>query len=797
MKKLFFTSLVCLFSGGSLWAQVQVLDEGFSPTGVSNEGIMVGYYEQMSPYYLWNPATGEQKEIGGVSAGNGVGGSATFSADGKYLSGSVYHEIPISTDWEKLVITERDYMFTGFGFPVESSGFAIGKNPEDATKGVMLQTSNGGITWSDVNYLNIKGGLEAICFLNSEVGLTGGGNGYFAFTTSRGQQWKEMTPRPAGDTENVTYRTIDFIREEPYTGVVGAQVGENGYAVYQSPDGGESWTEATGVLGIPNDITHVGNTFYLVTQGGQIQKSADNGLTWSKVFQTGAPMQPTSPLFKIRFANDKVGLAASEYCVVYRTTDGGNTWTATGVGSEDGIPQKTSWKDILWQDAQHVTIVGTGGLVYTSSDAGATWTKTDIGADATTDLNAIVLNSDKTYNVCGSHGNFFRKSLIDKAKVAGMGRYDVAAGEWTPLGSLGVIADGISVSSGYAISGDGKTVVGLASTYNKDRTINNGRYAHAVAWTEGKGLTDLGSIYGDINRSTRANAVNQDGSVIVGWQDQRGPWHSAVWRRDGSGVYAPNEFILVDPEAGSDDSSNRVPQCFSVSQDGKWIGGSGKSIASGPLSVIDDDQLIANQPWLWSQETGLKRLGMIEELAGNDGAVGYTSGINSDGTVAVGFIIVGNYMYPFIWTATGGIENLNTYVRNTLKSDLSDEYQICSITSMSPDGRYLAGWGIANNESLFALTVDLQGGTGIESVRNGEYPVRVYPNPVSDNLHIDLPGDAVATARLLDAQGRIVLEQTMASAQNSLSLYGITEGFYLLDVTANGMHQTFKVEINR
>ena len=66
MKK-FNVTLAGLFAVNCLFAQVTILEENFTPTGVSNDGFVVGYYDQSSPYSLWNPESGEMTEIGGVS----------------------------------------------------------------------------------------------------------------------------------------------------------------------------------------------------------------------------------------------------------------------------------------------------------------------------------------------------------------------------------------------------------------------------------------------------------------------------------------------------------------------------------------------------------------------------------------------------------------------------------------------------------------------------------------------------------------------------------------------------------
>src|SRR5690606_36350594 len=104
--------------------------------------------------------------------------------------------------------------------------------------------------------------------------------------------------------------------------------------------------------------------------------------------------------------------------------------------------------------------------------------------------------------------------------------YNVANDEWSVLGSFDYSADG-NLSSGYNISDDGNTVVG--SAYVEPTSGQSGVAVHATAWTAADGLVDLGSLYTNINRSTRANAVSGDGNVIVGWQDFNGPCKSAVW----------------------------------------------------------------------------------------------------------------------------------------------------------------------------------------------------------------------------------------------------------------------------
>lgn len=791
MKKLNVT-LTSLLLVNSLFAQVTILEEDFSPTGVSNDGLVVGHYEQGSPYFLWNTSAGGMTEIGGVSAGDGVGGRAQFSADGKYISGSMLYDMAINTEWEKNKLSNCDYSFTDVSNvpKMKAQAFMIGKGDTDGRKGVILSTSNGGTSWKKSFYT--ENGLEAICFITDQVGLIGGENGTFKYTTNRGNEWRSLDPRPAECTDEVkSYKAIDFIQSEPYNGVVGAELADGKYAVYQSSDGAETWTKATGVEGIPLCITHVGGTFFMGTKNGLIQKSIDNGVTWKKIFKTGGSLEPAIPIYKIKFIDENIGLAATDV-FVYRTSDGGATWNVSRL--DDNLLSNAKIYDILWIDNEHVIAVGSRGLSYQSADAGITWTKMEIETDGQTDLKTITM-SEQALNICGANGTVYHQSRISSVSVGCMGRYSVENGIWTPLGGLG-FHDQSSTSSGYAISGDGKTVVGLAQI--GDRTNSDvSPFAHATAWNEEAGMIDLGSLYDNIGRSTRANAVNYDGSVIVGWQDQKGPWSAAVWYKNDAGGYNPNEYILIDPASDPEIELNKAREASAVSLDGTWIGGRGMTLpTSGPLSILEDDQAIRNQPWLWSQKTGFQRLGMIKELKDNPDAYAYVRGINNDGSVAVGFIIVGNYMYGFIWTKDGGMMSVNEYLTEVLKYDIGNRH-FASILSMSPNGRYIAGWGINDDTTLFACQIDLlYQPSGIKAPGQAESIVTVYPNPVSDVLHVDLPFEGESQIRLVDVQGRVVINEKTTLTQNSLPVSDIESGLYILEVISQGIHKTHKVRIN-
>ncbi len=318
-----------------------------------------------------------------------------------------------------------------------------------------------------------------------------------------------------------------------------------------------------------------------------------------------------------------------------------------------------------------------------------------------------------------------------------LSRYNRTAQAWTPLGSLGFSVDS-TFSAGYCISGDGNTVVGNAWA----DTTGGHAYTNAVCWSQTQGIVQLGNQHANIFASARANAVNQDGSVIVGWQDFNGPWKSAVWRKQNSGVFVGPEYLLLDSLGSAIDEYNQLGECTAVSSDGNWVGGAG-------------DFANNSEPWIWSAATGVINLGTLAP-----GAQGYVAGINADGSMAVGRFNLGPWdpQLPFIWTPSTGLLNLITYVNDTLGIATGSK-RIYSANCLSADGRYVAGYGVDDSTFqyfTYRLTLPLMVGNA-GSIKTEA--VRLYPNPSANAVTIENKGTAKLTVSAID--GKVMQELTV------------------------------------
>lgn len=247
-----------------------------------------------------------------------------------------------------------------------------------------------------------------------------------------------------------------------------------------------------------------------------------------------------------------------------------------------------------------------------------------------------------------------------------MSYYDTGTSSWNNLGGIGNFCTGgpgDEASSGWGISGDGTSVVGLGwASFCTD--------AHAIQWNESSGVTsDLGSTV--VDRASRANGTNGDGTIVVGWQDRSdGFRQGAVW---DNGVQT---VLSIGPDP--------VSEAQDVTSDGIWVVGNGAADA---------------QAWRWSSADGVLELGTIGV------GRGFATGISDDASVIVGFErgFFGGQA-GFIWTEGMGMQPIDAFV-DALGIDRGGLSLILPL-SISGDGKTIGGGGsVVFGFEGFVLTV--------------------------------------------------------------------------------------------
>jgi uncharacterized membrane protein len=161
----------------------------------------------------------------------------------------------------------------------------------------------------------------------------------------------------------------------------------------------------------------------------------------------------------------------------------------------------------------------------------------------------------------------------------------------------------------------------------------DGGTAHATVWS-GNSITDLGSTVPD--RSTRANAVNASGSVVVGWQDAEDGYRQGAYWTNGT------QTLLATADG-------RVGEAGAVTPDGRYVVGVGND---------------ATQFGQWRYDTtdgSFDFLGTINAANFNRAS----TGISDDGRVIVGYdrgFGPAGQGQGTIWIEGEGLFNLTSYV---------------------------------------------------------------------------------------------------------------------------------------
>lgn len=245
---------------------------------------------------------------------------------------------------------------------------------------------------------------------NDNIVLAGFSAGGIFKTTDGGINWRPV----ADDHPELAVGHIVYHPHDP--NIVYAGTGDpnvpayvfNGHGIYRSTDGGESWHYlGLGDEGIISKIqidpltpttmyaAVMGNPYVRTDKRG-IYKSTDGGHTWTQVLfvsnQAGASdlvinynnPQILYASFWDRVRSNQESIIDGPHARVYKTTDGGQTWTQltgglpTGRNGRTGLAMSRQNPDKLY--VVYIDTLATTGGLYKTENGGQTWTSVDVSA---------------------------------------------------------------------------------------------------------------------------------------------------------------------------------------------------------------------------------------------------------------------------------------------------------------------------------------------------------------------------------------------------------------------------------
>lgn len=240
--------------------------------------------------------------------------------------------------------------------------------------GLLLQSTDGGKTWRHEVSPPTQDSLFSVAISGSRS-IAVGQQGLILIRDGR-KQWRKLEP--------VTDQRL--LRVSMNKSGLAVAVGAFG-TLLRSIDNGETWSELkpdwaqlyenenTSEFAAIRDEP----TFYtakvfddgsIVIGGeyGQLNRSADGGITWTSVFRATATADSSTPptLFGMNFRADGTGYAAGQEGLIVTSADSGKSW------SELNSHSKASLFDIESTSDGHVFAIGMRTCLV-SADAGQTW----------------------------------------------------------------------------------------------------------------------------------------------------------------------------------------------------------------------------------------------------------------------------------------------------------------------------------------------------------------------------------------------------------------------------------------
>lgn len=272
----------------------------------------------------------------------------------------------------------------------------------------------------------------------------------------------------------------------------------------------------------------------------------------------------------------------------------------------------------------------------------------------------------------------------------------------TGIVDLGLIP-GAGSGRASAASADGSVVVGSTG-------FDTG--AQAFRWSASTGMVGLGLLPGSPNSYTVAEAVSQDGNVIVGCGAiEFVGFRAFIWTAGSGMALLPNINPGLNPQnwarAVSADGSIVVGTSTSntpgTTQAVRWINGAqfglgdlpGGAFLSDSYGTSPDGSVVVGMSVVSSGLEAFRWKGTMQSLGDLPGGatVAYAQAVSADGNVVVGKGSTAAFFEEaFIWDPVLGMRNLKDVLTTDFALNLTG-WTLTAATGISADGLAIVGYG--------------------------------------------------------------------------------------------------------
>ena len=409
-------------------------------------------------------------------------------------------------DNEKFYINNNDLFTAGnFDFEIQSTYVirvrAEGNNGSHFEKFFVIRLNDVNENMSPVecgqSFYNLSYALNGVDYVNDSIVLAVGEDGVILRSSDGGIHWQKIN---SGTRVNLS--RIQFISEE--TGVI------LGSTILKTENGGKNWfplqVEYPGTLNLSDVFFINENEGFAIGNQSYVFKTSNGGKTW-----TFKNLGSDTHCSSVYFINSSTGFLFGNSNSLWRTTDSGLSWKKIDLSA---YGWNIWFRDMSFPNAQTGYIADLEGKIYKTVDGGTVWTQ--ISQVGTNYANCIRFISNEIGFIAGG----YEKGVLFKTEDGGSSWTDIPVDFGSPSdiafnssGEKGIVVGDADGFGGISESGSFITESGDAGESWQNISIISGStdFYSTRLFPDGTGY-----LFGGVNNEKGIAYKSNDNGIT--WQ---------------------------------------------------------------------------------------------------------------------------------------------------------------------------------------------------------------------------------------------------------------------------------------